>query len=127
MNLIFRIFWQNRILEFCETEGRNYEELLPAVQFTYQGEVTSKGGHTYARVEFAVDETNEEDGSIDVNHPSNYVNWITDRGSGTMGVPNIAKIPYFGFNNCICNNLCFHIIPLRLRISKNLKKMLYDV
>ena len=63
-----------QIVESCEAEGGNYEELLPGVQFTYQGEVTSKGGHTYARVEFAVDESNEEDGSIDVNHPSNYVN-----------------------------------------------------
>ena len=63
-----------QIVESCEAEGGNYEELLPGVQFTYQGEVTSKGGHTYARVEFAVDETNEEDGNIDVNHPSNYVN-----------------------------------------------------
>ena len=63
-----------QIVESCEAEGGNYEELLPGVQFTYQGEVTSKGGHTYARVEFAVDETNEEDGNIDVNLPSNYVN-----------------------------------------------------
>ena len=63
-----------QIVESCEAEGGNYEELLPGVQFTYQGEVTSKGGHTYARVEFAVDESNEEDGNIDVNLPSNYAN-----------------------------------------------------
>ena len=63
-----------QIVASCEAEGGNYEELLPGVQFTYQGEVTSKGGHTYARVEFAVDESNEEDGNIDVNLPSNYVN-----------------------------------------------------
>ena len=55
-----------QIVESCEAEGGNYEELLPGVQFTYQGEVTSKGGHTYARVEFAVDESNEEDGDEDV-------------------------------------------------------------
>ena len=51
-----------KIVESCEAEGGNYEELLPGVQFTYQGEVTSKLGHTYARVDFAMDETNEEDG-----------------------------------------------------------------
>ena len=55
-----------KIVESCEAEGGNYEELLPGVQFTYQGEVTSKLGHTYARVDFAMDETNEEDGDEDV-------------------------------------------------------------
>ena len=55
-----------QILESCEAEGGNYEELVPGVQFTYQGEVTSKGGHTYARVDFAMDETDEEDGDEDM-------------------------------------------------------------
>ena len=62
----FAEFMTKKIVESCEAEGGNYEELLPGVQFTYQGEVTSKLGHTYARVDFAMDETNEEDGDEDV-------------------------------------------------------------
>ena len=56
----------NRILEFCETEGRNYEEVLPGVQFTYRGEIVSREGHIYSDLEFFVDESNEEDGDVDV-------------------------------------------------------------
>ena len=49
-----------QIVESCEAEGGNYEELLPGVQFTYQGEVISKGGNTYSHVEFAMEESDEE-------------------------------------------------------------------
>ena len=64
----FPDFLTNRILEFCETEGRNYEELLPAVQFTYRGEIVSREGHIYSDLEFFVDDRNrnEEDGEVDV-------------------------------------------------------------
>ena len=33
-----------RLLKFCDNTGENCEELLPGVQFTYGGEVTSMGG-----------------------------------------------------------------------------------
>ena len=56
----------NQILEFCEAKDRNYEEMLPGVQFTYRGEIVSREGHIYSDLEFFVDESDEEDGNKDM-------------------------------------------------------------
>ena len=42
------------LLKFCDNTGENCEELLPGVQFTYRGEVTSTGGDTYSDVGFVL-------------------------------------------------------------------------
>ena len=50
-----------RVLKFCEKSGEKCEDLVPGIQFTYRGEITSSAGNTYSNVEFALDDNKDKD------------------------------------------------------------------
>ena len=50
-----------RVLKFCEKSGEKCEDLVPGIQFTYRGEITSSAGNTYSNVEFAIDDNKDKD------------------------------------------------------------------
>ena len=45
-----------RVLKFCKNSDEKCENLLPGIQFTYKGDITSSGGNTYSNVEFAIND-----------------------------------------------------------------------
>ena len=50
-----------RVLKFCEKSGEKCEDLVPGIQFTYRGEITSSAGNTYSNVEFAINDNKDKD------------------------------------------------------------------
>ena len=50
-----------RVLKFCKNSNEKCENLLPGIQFTYKGDITSSGGNTYSNVEFAIDDNKDKD------------------------------------------------------------------